>query len=119
MIIACGSDSSFSMHSLTTRRAIRFVEATRGITASDSRVFRRGTIARVSSWNMRSLILLQFLDLRPQFCLAVLSLLHDLRRCVADELFVCQLRVEGRELFLALLEIALRPLDLFLGNDFF
>ena len=38
MIIACGSDSSFSMHSLTMRRATRFVDATRGMTASDSSV---------------------------------------------------------------------------------
>ena len=45
MIIACGSDSSFSMHSVTTRRAIRFVDATRGITASDSMVLSLETSA--------------------------------------------------------------------------
>jgi len=49
MIMACGSDNSFSMHSLTTRRATRFVEATRGMRASDSIVLSRETIARVSS----------------------------------------------------------------------
>lgn len=49
MIIACGRDSSFSMHSATMRRATRFVEATRGISAIDSIVVSRSTRRRSSS----------------------------------------------------------------------
>src|SRR5438045_6467274 len=66
MIIACGSDSSFSMHSLTMRRATRFVDATRGMTAIDSRVVMRSTMERVSMW-ITLLILHQLLDSRAQF----------------------------------------------------
>src|SRR5438132_10697482 len=50
MIIACGRDNSFSMHSATMRRATRFVDARRGTTARDSMVLRRSTMRRVSSW---------------------------------------------------------------------
>src|SRR5436305_13652894 len=47
MMLAFGSDSSFSMHSFTMRRATRLVDATRGITAIDSIVVRRSTMSRV------------------------------------------------------------------------
>src|SRR3954452_4785099 len=47
MMIAFGSDSSFSMHSFTIRRAARFVDATRGMTAIDSIVVRRSPMLRV------------------------------------------------------------------------
>src|SRR3954447_7368766 len=48
MMIAFRSHSSFSMHSFTIRRATRFVDATRGITAIDSIVVSRSTMRRVS-----------------------------------------------------------------------
>src|SRR5437764_2165731 len=86
MIIAFGSDSSFSMHSWTTRRATRFVDATRGISAMDSRVFSWSTSWRVlrssmellgcwvarlrqpsNSVTQQLLILHQLLDPRAQF----------------------------------------------------
>src|SRR5881394_3260130 len=47
-MMARGNDSSFSMHSLTTRRAIRFVDETREMTASDSRNLNRPATAEVS-----------------------------------------------------------------------
>src|ERR1051325_6497754 len=117
MIIACGSESSFSMHSFTIRRATRFVEATRGMTASDSSARRRGTISRVSRWITASLILLQLLQSRTQFGLPRARLLDDVRGSVADELLVGQLRIQRRELLLALLDLPLRPLDLLLRSE--
>src|SRR5437868_6013482 len=100
MIIACGSGSSFSMHSERMRRATRLVEATRGTTASDSMRLSPATMRFVSrsiivdsvenrhSCLSPSLILLQLLDPGAQFGLARLRLLHDRWRRVAHELLV-------------------------------
>src|ERR1043166_4267352 len=139
MIIACGSESSLFTHSTTMRRATRFVDATRGITASDSSARRRGT-----SWRMgiiggvaesqscrgakrgavllcnsgtlqpcnSSSVPLQLLQPRAQLRLACARLLHHVRGRVLRELLVRELRVEIRELFRALLDLAARALDL-------
>src|SRR6266516_1436097 len=88
MIIACGSGSSLSMHSVTMRRATRFVEATRGTTASDSMRFSPATIRLVSSSITASPILKQLLDPCTQLGLPRLGLLHDRGRRVAHELLV-------------------------------
>src|SRR5213596_2308492 len=85
MIMAFGSDSSLSMHSLTTRRAMRLVEATRGISAIDSRVVRRSTIFLVFRL-INSLILHQLLNPRPKLVLPRLRLLDHRGRRVAHEL---------------------------------
>src|SRR5688572_31102488 len=77
MIIACGSDSSFSMHSVTMRRAMRFVDATRGITATDSIAFRFRTM-RVSIIE-RSLVLLKLFQSSAQLCLLRLRSGNDVR----------------------------------------
>src|SRR6266511_2412366 len=147
MIIACGSGSSLSMHSVTMRRATRFVEATRGTTASDSMRFSPATIRLVSSsimfWRaqgagrgaqvmpsrrkppapcpLRSalswLILKQRLDPCTQLGLPRLGLLHDRGRRIANELLVGQAGVDAGELVAALLDLALRPLDLLPRHD--
>src|SRR5438046_4285973 len=117
MIIACGSDSSFSMHSATMRRATRFVDATRGISAIDSIVLSRSTRRRVSR-PIISLILHQLFDSCPQFGMTGLGLLHDRGGRVLHELLVGELRLERRELLAALLDLALRALDLLLGDHF-
>src|SRR2546430_15977994 len=110
-MMAFGSDSSFSMHSLTIRRATRLVEATRGITAIDSMVVSRSTRRRVSMLIAdTSLILHQLLDAIAQLRLTRLCALHDRRRRVRHELFVSELGVERRQLVAALFQFALRPL---------
>src|SRR5512140_3371851 len=111
MIIAWGRESSFSMHSLTMRRATRFVEATRGITASDSIRRSRSTIRRVSRW-ITSLILKQLLDSCTKFRVPGLSLLHHGRRRVAHELLIGQSSLDRGQLAAALLQLALRPFEL-------
>src|SRR3954468_20822057 len=70
MMMPLGSDSSFSMHSLTMRRATRFVDATRGITAIDSIVVRRSTMLRVlmdmvTFGSRESGVVAECLQLRP------------------------------------------------------
>src|SRR5438477_12835427 len=105
MIMAFGSDSSFSMHSLTTRRATRLVDATRGISAMDSMTVKRSTRARVSMWIIELLILHQLLDSRPKFVLPRLCLFHHRRRRVAHELLVGQARRDPFELLAALLQL--------------
>src|SRR5438876_6749209 len=122
MIIARGSDSSFSMHSWTMRRATRFVEETRGMSASDSSAVRRSTILRVSRWIIacppphNSLILQQLLDPRAQLTLAHPRLFDHRGRGVAHELLVGQARVHTFQLPAALLDLALRALDLLLRH---
>src|ERR1041385_577905 len=115
MIIACGSDTSLAMHSSTTRRATMLVEATREISATDSRVVRRSTICR-ESMPSTSLILHQLFDSRAKFRLPRLRLLDHRGRRVAHELLVGQPRDEAVELLAALLQLALRALDLFLRH---
>src|SRR5438132_13111641 len=143
MIIACGRDNSFSMHSATMRRATRFVDARRGTTARDSMVLSRSTMRRVSSWiiavswsrgcevsqrihhettrprnHETSLILHQLLDSRSQFQVSRLRLLHHRGWCVLHELRVRQLCLEGGELFSALFDLALRSFDLLFADYF-
>src|SRR5262249_20125302 len=100
MIIAFGSGTSFWMHSSTTPRARRLVEATREISAIDSSVVRQSTICRVSRPNT-SLILHQLFDSGAQFRLARLSLLDHRGGRVAHELLVGKARSESFELFAA------------------
>src|SRR5436309_14613525 len=87
MIIAVGSETSLVMHSWTTRRARRFVEATREISATDSSVVRRSTICRESRPST-SLILHQLFDSRAKFELPRLRLLDHGGRRVAHELLI-------------------------------
>src|SRR5258708_20668942 len=47
IMMAFGRDTSFSMHSFTMRRAMRFVDATRGRSAIDSSVVRGEMMPRV------------------------------------------------------------------------
>src|SRR5438067_5018034 len=115
MIIAVGSDTSLAMHSSTTRRARRFVDETREISAMDSSVVRRSTICRESRPST-SLILHQLFDSRAKFELPRLRLLHHRGGGVAHELFVGQARGEAVELPAALLQLSLRALELFLRH---
>src|ERR1051326_2206524 len=117
MIIACGSGSSLSMHSETMRRATRFVDATRGTTASDSMRFRCATMRLVSRSIIASLVLLQLLDPRAQFRRARPRLLDHRGRRVAHELLVRPPCLGAGELVAALLQLALRPFLLLLRHD--
>src|ERR1051325_276697 len=131
MIIAFGSETSLAMHSSTTRRPTRFVEATREISATDSSVFSRSTIWRVlrpsiscqlsvigcrqlATDNRQLLILHQLFDSRAKFRLPSLRLLDDRGRRVAHELLVGQPCGEAVELLAALFQLALRALELLL-----
>src|SRR3954453_22177450 len=139
MMMAFGSDSSFSMHSFTIRRATRIVDATRGMTAIDSIVVRRSTMLRVlmdmvdvresgvgdrsrclelrlPTPHSRLLILQQLLDPLPQFRLTRLRARDDCRRRVFQELLVQQFRVERGELLAAFFQLAFRALLLLLRN---
>src|SRR5205085_6785571 len=115
MIMAQGSETSLAMHSSTTRRATRLVEATREISATDSTVVRRSTICRESRPSTL-LILHQLFDSGAKFELPRLRLLHHRGRRVAHELLVAQPRGEAVELLAALFQLALRALELLLRH---
>src|SRR5947209_1126449 len=118
------------MHSFTIRRATRFVEASRGTTASDSSVRMRATSFRVSrgvigcfvhclavgSDGLRSLILRHLLQTCAKLFPSRAGLGHDCRRRILHELLVRQARVDAFQLLAAPLDLALRALQL-LGGD--
>src|SRR5207253_7089095 len=105
------------MHSVTTRRATAFVEATRGISASDSIVRSRATICCVSI--IGSLIVLQLLQTRAELGLTRTRAFDNRRRGLAHELLVCQLGLETGELFVRRFDLALRALELLLRHFLF
>src|SRR5258708_40003629 len=117
MIMACGSDSSCSMHSVTTLRPTAFVDATRRISASDSIVRRRATTSRVSIKKF-SLILLQFLEARMQLGPTQARPFHDGCRRFRHELFVGKLGLQAGQFLSAAVDLALHAIQLLL-RDFF
>src|SRR5438132_9899466 len=114
-IRAWGSESSFSMHSVTTRRAIRLVDATRGMIASDSSVLSFATTWAVSIIEL--LVLLQFLDASAELGVSGLRLFHDRGGRIAHELLVRQFCFHRGQLLAGLLDLTLGALDLLLSHD--